>query len=471
MGSPRLALVGAFVVGGLLLFAVGLFMIGDRRLLFAEHFEVQADFGNVTGIQIGTNVRLSGLPAGEVIALTVPPAPGGRFLVRMRVREDLHSLVRTDSVAAVLTDGLLGAVFIQIRAGTESAPEIADGGTMRGADAIQVADLIDEGRETFRVVAGEFINLSEQVSVTFAGLGETVEATTQLINDVGSDVGEVTTSSAEFVDAASGVLTDVRGILTDTRAVLADVAAGEGTAGKLLTDDALYMHIEGLARETEATMRAVRGSAEHFEQLVAGLQQPESAAQRILVDAGDVVTYARDAMADLAENTEAMKRNWLFRGFFSERGFYNLDELTVDDYRALLRDDRYTPLRIWLGADVLFETDAGGRVTLRDGAQRRIEEAMGELLQYPRNSPVVVEGYATGGSPGQQFLAASARAALVQDYLTRTFRRTAELTGTMPLGREAEDSPSGDGRWDGVALTLFADTAQIERGRGPGAVP
>ena len=47
MGSPRLALVGTFVVGGLLLFAVGLFMIGDRRLLFTERFEVEADFGNV----------------------------------------------------------------------------------------------------------------------------------------------------------------------------------------------------------------------------------------------------------------------------------------------------------------------------------------------------------------------------------------------------------------------------------------
>ena len=32
MGSPRLALVGAFVIGGLLLFAVGLFLIGARRL-------------------------------------------------------------------------------------------------------------------------------------------------------------------------------------------------------------------------------------------------------------------------------------------------------------------------------------------------------------------------------------------------------------------------------------------------------
>ena len=467
MGSPRLALVGAFVAGGLLLFAVGLFMIGDRRLLFAEHFEVEADFGNVTGVQIGTSVRLSGLPAGEVIGITVPRAPGGRFLVRMRVREDLHSLVRTDSVAAVLTDGLLGAVFIQIRAGTESAPEVADGGALAGADAVEVADLIEEGRETFRLVGAEFVTLREQMSETFDGLGETVAATTRLIENVGGDVGEVTGASALFMEAARDVMTDARG-------VLADVADGEGTAGKFLTDDALYTHVAGLARETEATMQAVRGSAERFEELVGGLQAPDSATQRMLVDAGDVVTYARDAMADLAENTEAMKRNWLFRGFFSERGFYNLDEMTTDEYRELLADDRYTPLRIWLDADVLFETaagaapgataaDAAARLMLGPDAGSRIEEAMGELLQYPRNSPLVVEGYATAGGPGQQFLEASARAALVQDYLTRAFGRAAEVTGTMPLGADAPESPSGDGRWDGVALTLFAETERLER--------
>ena len=71
--------------------------------------------------QLGSQGRASG------------PAPGGRFQVWMRVREDLHALVRTDSVAAVLTDGLLGAGYIQIRAGTESAPEVADGGTLSGA--------------------------------------------------------------------------------------------------------------------------------------------------------------------------------------------------------------------------------------------------------------------------------------------------------------------------------------------------
>jgi len=40
--------VGAFIVGGILLFAGGLFLIGDRRLLFARQFELSATFGKVT---------------------------------------------------------------------------------------------------------------------------------------------------------------------------------------------------------------------------------------------------------------------------------------------------------------------------------------------------------------------------------------------------------------------------------------
>lgn len=455
MGSPRLALVGAFVIGGLLLFAVGLFMIGDRRQLFAEHFEVEADFGNVTGVQIGTAVRMSGLPAGEVTGITIPSSPSQRFVVRMRVREDLHALVRTDSVAAILTDGLLGAVFIQIRAGTDAAPEVAPGGRLAGADAVQIADLIDQGREAFRVITGEFVTLRGQVSDAFDGLGETVSATNRLINNVGSDIHEVTTTGARLID-------DVGAVVTDARRVLTEVTSGDGTVGKLLNDDAVYARIEGVIREAEATAHAVRGSAEQIEQLVAGLRRPDSATQRILVDASDVVTYARDAMSDLAENTEAMKHNWLFRGFFADRGFYNLDELTADEYRQLLADDRYTPLRIWLDADALFDPAADG-ATLSDEAIARIDEAMGELLQYPRDSPLIVEGYATSGTAAQQFLAAAVRAARVQDYLVRTFHRTAELTGTMPLGAAAEDSPSGDGRWDGVALTLLADRDRLER--------
>jgi hypothetical protein len=53
------------------------------------------------------------------------------------------------------------------------------------------------------------------------------------------------------------------------------------------------------------------------------------------------------------------------------------------------------------------------------------------------------------------------RAELVHDHVARTFGRPAGATATMPLGAEAPGSPSRDGRWDGVALTMFVETERL----------
>src|SRR5918992_141939 len=102
MTHTRLIGVGAFVIGGILLFAVGLFMIGNRRMLFVDRFQVDAEFAKVTGLQKGAI---------------------------MRVREDLRHLVRTDSIATIQTDGLVGNNFIQIEIGTANAP-VAPAGSL-----------------------------------------------------------------------------------------------------------------------------------------------------------------------------------------------------------------------------------------------------------------------------------------------------------------------------------------------------
>ncbi len=109
MPAARLIRVGVFVVGGLLIFALGLFMIGDRRFLFADLFTVNAEFTQVAGLQDGAAVRVNGMEAGEVTDIAIPQSPAGGFVVRMRLREELRPLVRADSVASIRTDGVISA--------------------------------------------------------------------------------------------------------------------------------------------------------------------------------------------------------------------------------------------------------------------------------------------------------------------------------------------------------------------------
>lgn len=79
MPSSRNFVVGLFLVVGILVFAVGLFMIGDRRKLFSKDFEVIAEFKELGGLQNGANVKVGGMDAGEVIDIEVPPQPSRSF--------------------------------------------------------------------------------------------------------------------------------------------------------------------------------------------------------------------------------------------------------------------------------------------------------------------------------------------------------------------------------------------------------
>ena len=64
MDAKKNLIVGLFVGGTLLLFAIGLFLIGNSTQLFSKSFHVYADFSKVTGIQIGAKVRVAGMDAG-----------------------------------------------------------------------------------------------------------------------------------------------------------------------------------------------------------------------------------------------------------------------------------------------------------------------------------------------------------------------------------------------------------------------
>src|ERR1044071_3653220 len=101
--NPKVIGAGAFVLVGALLFTGALFLIGERRNLFAQRFTLYTEYATLGQLEIGAVVRVSGLDAGEVTELQVPALPSQKFRVKMLVRENLHHLIRTDSVATTQT--------------------------------------------------------------------------------------------------------------------------------------------------------------------------------------------------------------------------------------------------------------------------------------------------------------------------------------------------------------------------------
>ena len=63
------AVVGVFVLSAVLLFSVGLFLIGNRHKAFAHHVDFLTTLNNVNGLSPGSKVRVSGFEAGQVLSL------------------------------------------------------------------------------------------------------------------------------------------------------------------------------------------------------------------------------------------------------------------------------------------------------------------------------------------------------------------------------------------------------------------
>lgn len=457
MGMTKQAWVGVFVLGAIALFGAGLFMIGDRRLLFTGHFEVSTTFAKVTGLEVGTRVRLAGLDAGEVLEIRVPPVPSERFLVRMRVREDVRALVRTDSACTIQTDGLVGNAFVQVSPGTDGAPLAREGDLLPGVDPIELADVLREGRETIQLINSRVVSLTDDVSGTLTSLTRTMDTTREVIATAGRRVDE-------FGATGNEVIADVRHTVGDVRALVERTRAGEGTVGRLLTDTAFYDRLRQVADDAAGTAAALRETSETARTAVHDFTAADGAGARITQTIRNTLASIEEVTNDLAEGTEALKRNFLFRGFFRDRGFFDLDAMSREAYQAgLLERDNRTAMRIWLDAAVLFETDPEGGERLTADGRRRLDQAMAQLVQYPRDSPLVVEGYARAGD-ADTYVRSSERATAVREYLLRRFRRSTTLTDTMPLGSAASGSPRGNDTWEGVALAMFVSN-DVFRGR------
>src|SRR5215471_14180632 len=137
--------IGLFVIGGLLLFGIGMFVIGDRHQAFARHSEYYSEFVNLAGLAKGAKVRVAGMDAGEVLAITVPDSPSSRFRVKWRIDAKLRGLVRTDSVASIGTEGVVGGTFLAVNAGSAAAPTANALTTIPSREPIQVSALLEGG--------------------------------------------------------------------------------------------------------------------------------------------------------------------------------------------------------------------------------------------------------------------------------------------------------------------------------------
>jgi phospholipid/cholesterol/gamma-HCH transport system substrate-binding protein len=336
---------------------------------------------------------------------------------------------------------------VQIQTGSDHVPQVEEYGTIRSREPFDFADLMLMMSDTIETVNVMLVDVKANVDEALLAVIATAHDAHALITEVGDEVQSILDSTQQVADDVTAMMTSVR--------------EGQGTVGRLLTDDSLYESVRTMAADAEAAIATVRETTEDVREAVAGLRGEGAQVSGLTADVQQTMTAARRAMGNLVDVTEAMQRNFFLRGFFTRRGFFSLNDVTVAQYRegALQARDRRA-LRIWIDAGVLFERNAEGVERLTDGGRARLDSAMSQFVRYTQRNPFVIEGYAQGATADVRYLVSRARAELVRDYLVATFGLDVNFVTIMPMGGEAQDSPAED-RWDGVALAIFVRVAEL----------
>jgi hypothetical protein len=162
---------------------------------------------------------------------------------------------------------------------------------------------------------------------------------------------------------------------------------------------------------------------------------------------------ANTASTNLADTTEALKHNFLVRGFFRKRGYYNLADISPEQYR---KDRAFTSpanRRVWLSGSELFQNGLNGEELSAKG-EALLNAALTENGDPIVESPVVIEGYWNGNVPADQLRFSRSRATLVRQYLQARFQLDSRNLGVVPL---KNSPPKGIDRttWDGICIVVL----------------
>jgi phospholipid/cholesterol/gamma-HCH transport system substrate-binding protein len=244
------ARLGLFIAVGLAIFVIAIFYIGKQQNLFNPVFKVTTNFYNVSGLQVGNNVRFSGINVGIVDNIRI--INDSTVQVDMLIRKNVQEFIKADSEATIGSSGIIGDRIVIIAQGGTGAAIVADGQHINSVEPVEtdaiVASLqvtassaevitrelaeIMENINSGKGMLGRLIvdsTIAENVNQTIAnfmksseGLDETIEITKENVFEFMEKL-QLTVARTEIASNALGE-------------IMVKINSGEGTLGMLIQD-------------------------------------------------------------------------------------------------------------------------------------------------------------------------------------------------------------------------------------------
>ncbi|MFV5699677.1 MlaD family protein [Flavobacterium sp. ZT3R17] len=251
--------LGMFVIIGLVLFVATIYFVGKQKNIFGSTFHLKSNFKSVSGLEVGNNVRFSGINIGTVSDIEL--VTDSSVVVSISIKDEVQQFIKTDAIASIGSDGLMGDKVLTISPGTNSNKSVKDNDVIASRKPIDMEDVMS----------------SVKKSVDNAGI--------------------ITAQLAQFTYNMNN---------------------GKGTLSKLMTD-------QEFATSLKNTLANLESSSNEFSSFTTKMNNGKGALAKLVSDekmgklVDSTLTNVKTGTKGLNEVIEAAKHNFLLRGYFNKQ--------------------------------------------------------------------------------------------------------------------------------------------------------
>ncbi len=132
--------LGIFVTAGLTLLIAGIYFIGQRQQLFGSTFQISGIFKDISGLQVGNNIRFAGINVG--IISDIQQITDSTVKVDMAINEDSRKFMKKNVKGLIGSDGLMGNKILIIIPSAGSTQQLADNDVIETSRAISMDEIL-----------------------------------------------------------------------------------------------------------------------------------------------------------------------------------------------------------------------------------------------------------------------------------------------------------------------------------------
>jgi phospholipid/cholesterol/gamma-HCH transport system substrate-binding protein len=309
--------LGTFVLGGLILLILLLYLIGKNRNLFGSNFTLKAKFDNVHGLEAGNNVRFGGINVGTVDELNF--INDTLIEVRMLLNKKVRNIIRNNAEASIGSDGLVGNKIVNITAINGYALFAVPGDYLKvrkTTDTDQMLQTLNTTNTNLRIITDSTKNIISKFSKS--------KLLNILIND--QDIGNDIKITLSNIKAASNKIDEAANNIND---ISKAVRLKKGTIGKLIYDTASHEKIIKTFESIETAGQKIAGLSERIDTIAINvnyaMKNQNNSVGLVFKDSvlsnniSSSIMYIKESARHFDENMKALQHNIFFRGYFKKQ--------------------------------------------------------------------------------------------------------------------------------------------------------